>query len=160
MEDDLVFADENELAVQATAPPWVLLVVDDDPGVHDVTLLILKSFTFEGRSLEFLNAYSALEAEQIMAARDDIALVLLDVVMETETAGLDLADRIRFNLNNHQARIILRTGQAAILSETEAIRRYDVNGYLQKIDLTLQKLQIACLLALRDYRDILASYRT
>lgn len=157
MEDDLVFADEDELPAEVTGKPWVLLVVDDDHGVHEVTKLILQTFTFEGRKLELLNAYSALEAEQIMAARDDIAVVLLDVVMETETAGLDLVDRVRVSLNNHRARIILRTGQAAILSETEAILRYDVNGYLQKVDLTSRKLQIACLLALRGYRDILVN---
>jgi len=37
--------------------------------------------------------------------------VLLDVIMETDQAGLDLVEFIRDTLKNETVRIILRTGQ-------------------------------------------------
>ena len=75
--------------------------------------------------------------------------------METETAGLDLAARIRERLSNHRTRIVIRTGQASTLTEVEVLRLYDVNDYRVKNDLILYKLVSALLIALRGYRDIL-----
>ena len=156
VDDDIVFPEDGETStVSSTEPPWVVLVVDDDPEVHEVTRLGLTGFEFESRPLLFLHAYSATEAERILEERSDIAVMLLDVVMETETAGLDLAARIRERLSNHRTRIVIRTGQASTLTEVEVLRLYDVNDYRVKNDLTLHKLVSALLIALRGYRDIL-----
>ena len=154
MDDNLLFDDESDAVARQAVPPWVVLVVDDEPAVHDVTRLVLGVFSFEGRAVELLHAYSGEQAAEILRQRPDIAVVLLDVVMETETAGLDLVDRVRRELNNRRVRIVLRTGQASQLSEIEVLRRYEVHDYRQKTELTSQKLCSVCLLALRGYRDI------
>ena len=75
--------------------PWCVLLVDDEPQVHEVTRLALRGFEFQQRGLELLSAYSAAEARAVFAQRDDIALALIDVVMETEHAGLDLVRYLR-----------------------------------------------------------------
>lgn len=153
--DDELFMDEGEpLAPQVMKESWVILIVDDDEGVHEVTELVLSDFFFEGKGLSLLHAFSAQEAQAILMQRSDIAVILLDVVMETDTAGLDLAARIRGELNNQIVRIVIRTGQASGLSELEVLRAYDVNDYRTKTELTMQKLTGTCLIALRNFRDI------
>lgn len=138
-----------------TEQPWKLLLVDDEPEIHEVTRLVLGSFSFEGRPLQFLSAYNVNEAKQLFKAHDDIAVTLLDVVMETETAGLDLVRYIREELNNHQIRIVLRTGQPGQAPEHEVISNYDINDYKEKTELTSQKLSTMMFASLRAYRDIM-----
>jgi len=135
--------------------PWKLLLVDDEPEIHEVTRLVLGSFRFEGKSLQFLSAYNIEEAKRLLHAHDDIAVTLLDVVMETETAGLDLVKYIREDLNNHQIRIVLRTGQPGQAPEHEVISNYDINDYKEKTELTSQKLSTMMFASLRAYRDIM-----
>jgi CheY-like chemotaxis protein len=161
MDDELIFIEESaEAGVKSTSPPWRVLVVDDEPLVHAVTELALDDFTFEGRRLELLSCESAAAAEAILASEDDIAVVLLDVVMESETAGLDLALRIRRTLNNRRVRIVLRTGQPGWISEEQVIRDYAINDYLHKTDLTPRKLAASLVFSLRDYQDIVSSSST
>lgn len=149
--DLLTFADEAALP----AEPWTILIVDDEPGVHDVTRLVLGSFRFEDRPLRFLHAYSGIEARKILGERDDIAVVLLDVVMESEQAGLDLVKYIRETLKNHFLRIVLRTGQPGQAPEHEVIANYDINDYKDKTELTAQKLATTMYATLRAYRDVM-----
>ncbi len=139
---------------------WKILIVDDEPSIHNVTELALSGFTFVDKPLNFLHAYSAKEAEEILSQIDDIAIILLDVVMETESAGLDLVDVIRTKLDNHNVRIILRTGQPGQAPEYEVIKKYDINDYKEKTELTNQKLNTVIYSALRSYRDITAINRT
>ena len=156
---DLVFADElpEEESPRAARllAPWVVLIVDDDPAVHQVTQLVMNGFEFAGRRLEFLNAYSALEARSVLASRSDIALILLDVVMESERAGLELVRHIREELGNRHARIVLRTGQPGQAPEEHVIKAYDINDYKEKTELTKRKLLTVFYSALRSYRDIM-----
>lgn len=156
---DLLFADEEP---QDEAPralrlmaPWVVLIVDDDPAVHQVTQLVMSGFEFGGRRLEFLNAYSGVEARAILSSRQDIALILLDVVMESEHAGLELVRHIREELGNGHVRIVLRTGQPGQAPEEQVIKTYDINDYKEKTELTKRKLQTVFYSALRSYRDIM-----
>ncbi|MBX9818835.1 MAG: hypothetical protein K2X79_12465, partial [Burkholderiaceae bacterium] len=89
MSDDLVFSDEQaEASSRRSLPPWQILVVDDEPAVHEVTKLVMSDFEMDGRGLHFTHCYSAAEARVVLAERSDIALILLDVVMESEHAGL------------------------------------------------------------------------
>ena len=92
---------------------WKILIVDDEDDVHRITKLAMLGITYDELPIEFLSAYSGKEACEIMAADEDIALVILDVVMETDTAGLDVASFIRRKLNNQLVRIVLRTGHPA-----------------------------------------------
>lgn len=128
MSDTLVFADESAPASAAARRPWSLLIVDDEREVHAVTTLALDDFKLCGRGLRFLHAYSAREAREILAAQPDIAVVLLDVVMESDSAGLEVVEYVRNVLHNRFIRVILRTGQPGQAPELEVIRRYDING--------------------------------
>ncbi|MCB0122722.1 MAG: response regulator, partial [Caldilineaceae bacterium] len=142
--------------VEAEIPQWTVLIVDDEPEVHQVTILALQRFTYAGRGLRFLSAYSAKEAEALMAVELDIAVVLLDVVMETNQAGLDFVHYLRKELKNTRTRIILRTGQPGEAPEEAIIREYDINDYKTKTELTRQKLCTTILVSLRTYEQLLA----
>jgi len=160
-DDGLLFVDDDsdgdehdETLLDGDLQAWKLLIVDDDPEVHQITKLALVNFKFENRGLEFLQAYSANEALDIIQSTPDIALTLLDVVMETEHAGLELVEKIRTQLNNKSIRIILRTGQPGVAPERDIIIHYDINDYAEKAELTAQKLFTLVVASLRAYRDI------
>ena len=112
-EPDLIFAPEDEATEQTgfTASRWKVLIIDDEPDIHDVTRASLTNFDFEGTGLHFLHAYSAKQAKEILSTESDIAVALVDVVMEDEDAGLNLIHHIRNDLKNKLIRLILRTGQ-------------------------------------------------
>ncbi|MEC7698891.1 MAG: DUF3369 domain-containing protein, partial [Pseudomonadota bacterium] len=134
--------------------PWKIAIIDDEEGVHEVTKLTLRKFNFEKRGVEFLSAHSGAEGLALFKANPDIALAFVDVVMETDDAGLNLVDAIRNELNNHTARLILRTGQPGQAPEEEVIRRYDINDYKAKTELSSLKLKSCVYTAIRSYRDI------
>lgn len=117
-----------------------ILIVDDEDDIHKVTKMAMDDFLYEGNSIEILSAYSAKEAKKILKNNPDISLVLLDVIMETEKAGLDLVTYIRETLNNKNIRIVIRTGQPGILQENTIMDEYEINDYRSKIELTSDKL--------------------
>ncbi len=136
--------------------PWRVLIVDDDMEVHTVTRLILAKTVFKQRRIELLSAYSAAQARQILQTEPGIAVILLDVVMETEDAGLLLVHTIRHDLDNKAVRIILRTGQPGQAPEEQVIIDYDINDYKAKSELTSQKLFTTVIAGLRAYETIIS----
>ena len=132
------------------AKPWPVLIVDDDPSVHAVTRLCLHGFTYQSRPLEWLSAHSGAEARSVVAARGDIALVLLDVVMENDHAGLDVAKHIRGELRNRRIRIVLRTGEVQA-NPIAVVDQYEVDDLRAKTDLTFDRMTILVKSALRTY---------
>ena len=118
-------AEENKEAAKDKS--WHVLVIDDEQDVHTVTTLVLKGFNLNDRHLTFHHVYSAKEAFEFLEKRDDIAVALVDVVMETNDAGLRLIERIRGELQNNRIRLILRTGQPGEAPEESVIRDYDIN---------------------------------
>lgn len=132
-----------------------LLVVDDDPDVLQVTRLVLAHYQFQGKSLEIVEASSAAQAKEILQRRSDFAAVLLDVVMESDDAGLRLVEYIRQALGNYRLRIILRTGQPGYAPERRVVKDYDINDYLMKADATQARLTVSVTTAIRGYFDIL-----
>ncbi len=140
--------------------PWRVLIVDDDLEVHSVTRLILAKTVFKQRKIELLSAYSAAEAKQMLQAEPDIAVILLDVVMETEDAGLLLVHTIRQDMDNQAVRIILRTGQPGQAPEEQVIIDYDINDYKAKSELTSQKLFTTVIASLRAYETIISLEKT
>ncbi len=135
--------------------PWKVLLVDDEPDIHDVTKLTLTRFRLDERALSFLHAYSGAEAKEILARETDIALVFLDVVMEKEDSGLEVARWMRKDLDNQFTRIVLRTGQPGQAPEERVIVDYDINDYKEKTELDRTKLFTTTFAALRAYRDIM-----
>lgn len=157
-DDKLVLAEEGgkDKEEKNANRSWKLLVVDDEQEVHAVTSLALEDFEFAGRPLQMINAYSGEEAKKIISEQPDIALILLDVVMETDQAGLDVAKYIRETLRNRFVRIILRTGQPGQAPEYRVITEYDINDYKEKTELTRQKLYTTVYTGLSSYRDLMA----
>ncbi len=150
-EDKLVFSRTNELP-PPVGDTWKILVVDDEVEIHDITKLVLSDFTFDGKPLTFISAYSGEEAKALIEKHPDTALILLDVVMESEDAGLDAVKYIRDVLGNLLVRIILRTGQPGQAPEDVVIIHYDINDYKTKTELTTRKLFTAIVTALRAFR--------
>lgn len=157
----LSFADETEEArVVTNQPPWKILIADDDEEVHTVTQLVLRDLVFENRPIALLSARSGRETLALLRDHPDIAVLLLDVVMETDHAGLEVAQRIRSEQDNRLVRIILRTGQPGQAPEKRVVIDYDINDYKEKTELTAQKLITTVISGLRSYRDLLTIERS
>ena len=152
--DTLHFWEDEAVSGSAKELVWRLLVVDDEPDVHRATTFALAGVRILGRALQFLHAYSASEATQILNTERDVAVVLLDVVMEREDAGLALVKTIRQDLHLNELRIILRTGQPGYAPEIETIHDFDINDYKTKSELTRTKLYATVTAALRAYEQI------
>lgn len=141
-------------APDAAAKPWCVLLVDDEPEVHDVTRLALRKFEFQQRGLELLSAYSAREAQGLFRERRDIALAIIDVVMETEHAGLELVRWVRDTDMCPLTRLVLRTGQAGLAPEEQVIRQFDIDAYKEKTELTTLKLRSLLYTSLRAHQTL------
>lgn len=133
---------------------WIVLLVDDEPGVHEITRLVLADISFSGIPVELHSAYSASEAKAFLESHKDTALMLLDVVMETDDAGLRLVTYVRDEVRNADLQIVLRTGQPGVAPEREVIQGYDINGYFLKTELEAQKLRSIVISSLRAYKYI------
>lgn len=133
---------------------WNILIVDDEEEVHLVTRMVLDDFLFENSPVNMISAYSEDEAVRIMSERNDIAVMLLDVVMESEDSGLNVVRRVRDDLENNFVRIIIRTGQPGRAPESRVVFEYDINDYRDKTELTSLKMKTALTAALRGYRDL------
>jgi diguanylate cyclase (GGDEF)-like protein len=157
-QDELVFLEELEKSDHEGQPEanlsWRVLIIDDDPDVHSATTFALSSLEINHRSLSFLHAYSAVQAKELLKNEFNIAVILLDVVMEQEDAGLQLVNIIRNELGLSEVRIILRTGQPGYAPEIEAIRDFDINDYKTKSELTRTKLFTTITSAIRSYEQI------
>jgi response regulator RpfG family c-di-GMP phosphodiesterase len=149
-------AEPTPAADDIAAQPWKILVVDDEEEVHRVTRLALGDILVHGRPLQFIDAYSGRESVEIMRHQPDIAMVLMDVVMETEHAGLDAVQAIRHELQNRFVRIVLRTGQPGQAPEHEVVRRFDINDYKEKTELTTTKLYTLLHTGLSLHRELVA----
>ena len=156
-QDDLLDLIDNSGADRpgaSTVRKWKVAVIDDDRAVHEGTRFALSDYSLNGQTLEILSAYSAAEGRELMRAHPDIAAVLLDVIMETDEAGLDLVEFIRNELRNETVRIILRTGQPGQAPERSVIVDYDINDYKAKTELTADKLFTSLTAALRSNQQL------
>ena len=159
---DQVMQFREEAAGPAAQPgdPWKILIVDDEEEVHGVTRLALSGCLFHGRPLSYLDAYTGEGAVQVMRDNPDVAIVLMDVVMENDHAGLDAVEKIRHELANHRVRIVLRTGQPGQAPEREVVSRYDIDDYKEKTELTAKKLFTVVHTGLSHYRELCALERS
>jgi CheY-like chemotaxis protein len=154
-ETDWLIEDLDTAQPAAHGQPWRVLVVDDEPDVHAVTRLALLNVSYKGKAVEILSAYTGAEGIDMLRHHPDVALVLLDVMMETDDAGLQMAKRVREELRNDLVRVVLRTGQSARLSERQVVMDYEINGYKVKSELTLEKLFTTVVTSMRDYEALL-----
>jgi CheY-like chemotaxis protein len=125
---------------------WPILIVDDDPDVLKVSTLAMKNFRIDGYPVRLHTASSKAEAMNLLSTTLGgqffayVAVAFIDVVMETDTAGLDLCEFIRERQQNRLTQIYIRTGQPGVAPERAVIDRYDINGYFTKVELTEDKL--------------------
>jgi diguanylate cyclase (GGDEF)-like protein/hemerythrin-like metal-binding protein/PAS domain S-box-containing protein len=147
-----LFAPEAEKAETGEyGDVWKVLLVDDEPDIHAVLRLALQDVEVEDRPLLLLNATSAEEARSRLREHPDIALILLDVVMETEQAGLDLVRYVRKELNNRAVQIVLVTGQPGYAPQREVVQSYEIDGYRLKSELSADKIFVTVYAALRTH---------
>lgn len=156
--DELIFLDDDGSSDIDTTfyKEWNILIVDDDEEIHTVTRLALSDLIVNDRKLNFLHAYSAKEAKTLLHDYGKtIAIILLDVVMETDDAGFDVVRYIRESMGLTEPRIVLRTGQPGYAPEEEVIKLYDINDYKTKTELTRAKLMTTVISSLRSYQQIM-----
>jgi signal transduction histidine kinase/DNA-binding NarL/FixJ family response regulator len=160
-DDDLIELVEEAGDVDpAPHHAWTVVIIDDDPAVHEGTRYALSDFVLNGSSLRLLSAYSAQEGRALLAREKNVAIVLLDVVMETDNAGLNLVSYIREELGDPCMRIILRTGQPGQAPERRVIVDYDINDYKAKTELTEDRLFTTVAAALRSYQQLVRLSQT
>jgi len=145
------FANKSEKVADSSKAPFKVMVVDDEEEIHSITSFVLDGFTYVGRELQFLNAYSGEEAKKLIVEHPDTALILLDVIMEDDDSGLQVAKYIRDELKNRFVRIVLRTGQSGYFPEKEIIAKFDINDYKEKTELTATKLFTLTYSSIRSY---------
>lgn len=161
-DDDLDFLDgEDDAPTQdVSAEPWIVAIIDDAADVHQATNLALSGFTFENRPVRLLRANSGAEGRTLFETHDDIALAIIDVVMESASAGLDLVDWIRSSHRNDLTRIVLRTGEPGYAPRTEVIINHEIDDYKEKTELDRTRLITTVVMGLRGYRQITTIERT
>lgn len=133
---------------------WTVLLVDDDEDVLAVSRLVLKNVRFEDRGLRLLEAQSAAEARDVFEREPDIALAFVDVVMETEHAGLDLIRHVRNTLGNRETRLVIRTGNPGAAPQGDIVTHLEIDDYAEKTELTARRLQTTVVTSLRSYRNV------
>jgi len=137
-----------------TKKPWKVMIIDDEEVVHSVSKMVLDKLSYNERRIKIIQGYSAADGRRLLAKHSDTAVLLLDVVMETDNAGLELVKYIREVLKNPFLRIVLRTGQPGQAPEHEVISKYDINDYKEKSELTAQKLHSTIIVTLRAFDDL------
>lgn len=156
-DEELIFAEEDGGTGKPPADdqrPWKVLLVDDEPEIHVVTRIALEGFVYQGRPLKILSAHSGAEGREMLMANPDVAVIFLDVVMETDDAGLRFVKFVRSEMHNKNVRIILRTGQPGTAPEKYVIQNYDIDDYKLKTELTVVHMHTTVVSGLRAYAEI------
>lgn len=136
-----------------------MLVVDDEPDVLSVTKLALRNASVYDVPLKIHTAESKAAALEILSttlatrlpAISMAAVIFLDVVMETDQAGLELCQHIRETMNNRITQIYIRTGQPGTAPQRAVVDRYDISGYLAKSEASEEKLYSLVKSGVRQY---------
>ncbi len=150
--DRINYKEESSAPVTADIKQrWKILITDDESAIHTITVKALAGFTFMGKGLVFLHAYSGKEATDLIKEHPDTALVLLDIILETKNAGLKLIHHIRRTLNNNITQIVVRTGEPDHAPEQNLIEAYEINDYRLKTELTVQRLHTIATTSLRTF---------
>ena len=114
-----------------------ILLVDDDKNLLDS----LKPYLVDTEKIfseeQVLTASSKAEAIQQLEENEDIEIIILDVVMESNKSGLEVVEYLRKKLNREMIQIILHTGQAGEIGEIRQaeevlIKEYDINAFVEK----------------------------
>jgi len=157
--DNLVFADEplatnDDLSASKKQKPWKLMIIDDEASIHAVTKVVLEGFSFMERKLDIVSGFSGKEACELLDKHADTAVLLLDVVMETDRAGFDVVNYVRKKCNNKLMRIVLRTGQPGQAIENDIVTKYEISDYKEKTNFNAQKINSTMITSLRTFHEM------
>ncbi len=147
---------QTRFAMRPASPSglvWKVLIVDDDRDVRHVSELALRGLTVDERPVELLFAANAAEARVVLSTHGDIAVAVVDVVMESRQAGLDLIRWIRAELGNWSVRLVVRTGEPGNAPEAAVMANHELHDYLSKSETTARRLVSCVTGAVRAWRD-------
>jgi CheY-like chemotaxis protein len=136
---------------------WNVLIVDDEPDMHEVTELALKRETVFGAKLKIHHAHSAKEGREFFeqnTAAAALAVAFVDVVMESEDAGLQLCKWIRDERQENATQLLLRTGQPGRAPPRKIIDEYNISGYMTKMEATPERLYSALKTAIQEFYNM------
>ena len=150
---ETAFAEQPETLADAPTT-WKLLIVDGNEKVHQMTKLALDNFVFGGKPLEILNAYSGAEAIQKIQNDPEIKVILLDIFMEEDSSGQNLAHVIRNDLQNSLVYIIVRTRASGKNRDAPVFYAYEVDESQHQTEQTFLRLTTSLIARLRAYRDL------
>ena len=155
MSDEVfAFAAESDPQGSENGNGWKILSVEDDATYQASLLHNLRGITVDDSPVNVLTASSAAMAANVLSEHPDIALVLVDVVMEEDDAGLTLVRSIRDVLGNSAMRVILLTGQPGMAPRKDVMEQYDIDEYWNKSDLTREKLHSVVRSNLRTWQHM------
>lgn len=135
---------------------WEILLVDDEPDILSITKLAMRDFAVYGLPLKIHTTVSKAATVEFLNGRPDrifsrLTVAFIDVVMENDSAGLELCQEIREQMQNYNTQLFIRTGQPGIAPERDVIDRYDINGYFTKAETTEDKLYSLVKSGMRQY---------
>jgi len=148
------FQPEVEPGTEGGEVGLTVLSVDDDASFQRSLRMALEGFRFQEQPVRLITAGSAAEAERLLAQTPDVSAMLLDVVMETDDAGLRLVRSVREQLGNAEVRIVLVTGQPGTAPRQQTLEQLDISEYWLKTDLYRERLQGILTGNLRTWREI------
>lgn len=117
-----------------------LLIVDDDTEVLLATKMCLKRARYQDGRFAISTASSGHEAVETMRQDPDIAVVIIDQIMEEDTAGLEACRRIREELRLSRPRLILRSGLAMVSDIPKDLESLSLTAVLPKGEMTPESI--------------------
>ncbi|NBV06534.1 MAG: response regulator [Proteobacteria bacterium] len=132
---------------------WKVFIVDDEELIHDNLEMNLRDIEYENKKIKFLHSFSASEARNIIKNDREITVIILDVMMEEDSAGLDFVRFVRDEIKNDNVRILLHTGQPGIAPKKEVASQYMIDAYLDKNVTDNDDSYAAVRVALRSYKE-------
>jgi len=139
---------------------WKILTIDNIPSFNEIIEIIAGRLSFKNRKLSVLKASSLEEGKEILSRNSDIALILVDIMMEEKDSGLEFIRYVRNNLKNQESRLILRTGYPDSLPEQNVINNYEIDGYISKEVNSQLEIEVSIITAIRNYYQILSTKET
>jgi len=135
---------------------WKVLITDDQEMIHVMIKHYLKNYQFQGMGLEFFDAFSGQEAKTLLRKNSDIAVVILDVVLEAPDTGFKIVQYIRETLKNKLLKIIILTGKLDLEKAKFYFMEYDIDIYCPKYDINKMFFMITA--SLRAYQNSKSIY--
>ena len=149
----------DSAAYSVPREPWHVLLVDDDPDVLLVTRMALEGLDVSGTPVHLHVAHSAADAKRLLTQRADFALMVTDVVMEHDRAGLELVRWVRERDPLAHMRLVIRTGEPGQAPESSVLESFDINDYWPKTELTAHRMRTLVVGLLRSFRDLVVVER-